>query len=591
MDEGVQITQGGLRCPFYLYGGERMTVRIAAAQINSTVGDLEGNCAKITEFVERARAAKVDIVAFPELALTGYPPEDLLLKKSFINDNLGKLEDLAQQVHDTAVIVGFVDRQGNHLFDAAAVLFNGKIRGVYHKRLLPNYGVFDEKRYFLPGTRPLIFNFNGRAFGVGICEDIWFKEGPVRLLGESGAGLVFNINASPYHAGKSALREEVVRERIRESRLWVCYTNLVGGQDELVFDGQSFVMDKRGHIVARAQAFAEDLLMIDIPLHEIPCRKEKENSRTKQKTVRAVSLSVKGVLKEKEPLPARIVKELDPVGEVYEALKLGLYDYVNKNGFKKTVIGLSGGIDSALVAVLAVDALGKDNVACVFMPSQYTSSESRTDAMELASNLGVVFITVSISDIYETYMSTLKAFFSGLKADITEENIQARIRGNILMAMSNKFGWLVLTTGNKSEMSVGYATLYGDMAGGFALIKDVPKTLVYELSAYRNTVRADIPKRILTKEPTAELKPDQKDRDTLPPYEYLDPILKAYVEEDKDVAEIDSPMTRAEIERVSRMVDYSEYKRRQSPPGIKITPKAFGKDRRMPITNKYRGGK
>jgi NAD+ synthase (glutamine-hydrolysing) len=565
--------------------------RIAAAQINSIVGDLKGNCAKILEYIERARASGADIVAFPELAITGYPPEDLLMKTSFIDDNLKILHELTRQVKDIAVIVGFVDRQKGRLFDAAALLHEGKIKGVYHKQLLPNYGVFDEKRYFSPGTGTLVFELDGLVFGMSICEDIWHKEGPAKLLAGNGAGFIFNINASPYHAGKIALREKAVQERIEENHAYVCYVNLVGGQDEMVFDGQSFIMDKKGHVIARGEAFKEDLLIVDIPVSELRRRKKKESSSEGCKRVHIVPVALKGIDKKKERLPARKMRKLDAIAEVYEALALGLHDYVMKNNFKKTVIGISGGIDSAIVAVLAADALGVENVVGVFMPSQYTSFESTTDARELARNLGIKLLEVPISETYGAYLSMFKPLFSGLKEDITEENIQARIRGNILMALSNKFGWLVLTTGNKSEMSVGYATLYGDMAGGFAVIKDVPKTLVYKLAQYRNALNIIIPKRILIKEPTAELKPDQKDRDTLPPYKYLDPILKNYIEEDKGVDEmVNLPMTKKEIERVLGMVDGSEYKRRQSPPGIKITPKAFGKDRRMPITNKYRGG-
>ena len=570
-------------------GGEKMK-RIAAAQINSTVGDLKGNCAKILEYIEKARASGADIVAFPELAITGYPPEDLLLKTNFIDDNLKILHELTRQVKDIAVIVGFVDRQKDRLFDAAALLHEGKIKGVYHKQLLPNYGVFDEKRYFSPGTGTLVFELDGLGFGVSVCEDIWHREGPAKLLAANGAGLIFNINASPYHAGKIVLREKAVKERIEENHAYVCYVNLVGGQDEMVFDGQSFIMDKKGHIIARGEAFKEDLLIVDIPVSELRRRKKKESSTAGCKKVHIIPAAPKGIPKKKEHLPIRKIRKLDAVSEVYEALTLGLHDYVIKNGFKKTVIGISGGIDSAIVATLAADALGAGNVIGVFMPSRYTSFESKTDAKELAGNLGIKLLEVPISEVYGSYLSMFKTLFSGLKEDITEENIQARIRGNILMALSNKFGWLVLTTGNKSEMSVGYATLYGDMAGGFAVIKDVPKTLVYKLVQYRNALNIVIPKRILIKEPTAELRPDQKDRDTLPPYKYLDPILKNYIEEDKGVdAMVNIAMTKKEIERVLGMVDNSEYKRRQSPPGIKITPKAFGKDRRMPITNKYRG--
>lgn len=564
-------------------------IRLAAAQINSTVGDLRGNSEKILACIENARGLGVDVVSFPELALTGYPPEDLLLKAGFIDDNLRQIKELAAKIGEIAVIVGFADKHKNHLYNAAAVIQRGNIRGIYHKQLLPNYGVFDEKRYFDAGTEIFLFSYKGVVFGVNICEDIWLKGGPTGLLSRYGAGLVFNINASPYHAGKGLLREEMVRERVGETGLYVCYTNLVGGQDELVFDGQSFIMNNKGEIIRRGHAFCEDLVVADIPLNELERKRTRTVGYSKKKGVRFVSLGLKGTLikpVEIEPTPCQ---SLNIDQEVYEALKLGLGDYVCKNGFRKAVIGLSGGIDSAIVAVLAVDALGKENVTGVFMPSRYTSSVSREDAEVLAVNLGIELLNVPIDEIYRSYMSTLGNFFPGRKEDITEENLQARIRGNILMALSNKFGWLVLTTGNKSEMSVGYATLYGDMAGGFAVIKDVPKTLVYEISRYRNSLGAVIPERILSKEPTAELKPDQKDSDSLPIYSHLDPILKNYVEEDKDISQIVIPdLNREEIRRVLRMVDGSEYKRRQSPPGIKITPKAFGKDRRMPITNKYR---
>jgi len=564
--------------------------RIAAAQINSTVGDLKGNCAKILEYIQMAQASGVDVIAFPELSITGYPPEDLLLKTAFIDDNLKALNELTKKVGDISVIVGFVDRKKDRLFDAAAIIHNKKIKGVYHKQLLPNYGVFDEKRYFSPGSGCVVFEQNGLVFGISICEDIWHREGPLRILAEGGAGLIFNINASPYHAGKNILRERTVKKRIEENHFYVCYTNLVGGQDELVFDGQSFIMDKKGLVISCGEAFKEDLLIADIPARELQKRKKREIPSDGCRKVRIAVSTLKEKAKKKEPLPTRKIKQLDMVSEVYEALILGLHDYVKKNGFQKTVIGISGGIDSAIVAALAVDALGADNVVGVFMPSGYTSFESTTDARELARNLGFTLIEVPITETYNAYLSMFKPLFTGLKEDSTEENIQARIRGNILMALSNKFGWLVLTTGNKSEMSVGYATLYGDMAGGFAVIKDVPKTLVYKLAQYRNAVNIVIPKRILIKEPTAELKPDQKDRDTLPPYKFLDPVLKNYIEEDKGIDEmVKLPMTRKEIERVLKMIDGSEYKRRQSPPGIKITPKAFGKDRRMPITNKYRG--
>ncbi|MHB8109041.1 MAG: NAD+ synthase [Syntrophorhabdaceae bacterium] len=559
-------------------------LRIGMAQVNAIVGDLSGNAGKIERFIDEARQQDVDILSFPELVITGYPPEDLLLKKGFIDANIKIVREIALKVDTPAVIVGFVDRLRGGIFNAAAVLYKHKIRGIYRKKLLPNYGVFDEKRYFLPGGVPRVFRFGDVRFGVGICEDIWFKEGPISSLTRMGAGVIFNINASPYHMGKVFIREEMVRNRIKENPVWIAHTNLVGGQDELVFDGQSFVMDNSGNIVACGEAFREDLLVLDIPEEELI----KKVSWSGHVTV----VTADHDHKEKKAVPARRIERLDPIEEVYEALKLGLHDYVRKNGFKGVVIGLSGGIDSALVATLAADALGKDNIISVFMPSKFTSRESREDAYELAENLGIRIIDFPIDEIVRVYLKSLGKLFEGLKEDITEENLQARIRGNILMALSNKFGWLVLTTGNKSEMSVGYATLYGDMAGGFAVIKDVPKTIVYRVCAWRNTREGGgvIPQRIITKEPTAELKPDQKDSDSLPPYDHLDQILKSYVEEDQEPTVDDFPnLPPEEIARVLRMVDLSEYKRRQSPPGIKITPKAFGKDRRMPITNKYKG--
>jgi NAD+ synthase (glutamine-hydrolysing) len=565
-------------------------LRIAIGQVNCIVGNIKDNCARIVEYIEKAKVLGVDIITFPELAITGYPPEDLLLKRGFIDENIKALGELTETVGDIVVIVGFVNRQGGHLYNAAAVMYKGKIKGICHKTLLPNYGVFDEKRYFEQGNKPSVFRYGEVIFGISICEDIWHREGPTGVMARAGASLICNINASPYHAGKIHVRADISRDRIRENNVFISYANMVGGQDELVFDGQSFVMDKKGRIMAQADAFREDLLVLDIPLKKLR-RKTKGSSQARTNNVTRVVTISRKVLPKGRPrlsLPGR--KPLEPVAEVYEALKLGLHDYVVKNGFQKTVIGLSGGIDSSIVATLAVDSLGSDNVIGVFMPFRYTSKESGVDTEELVKRLGIRLLTVPIHAIYQAYISTLGPAFSGLQEDITEENIQARIRGNILMALSNKFGWLVLTTGNKSEMSVGYATLYGDMAGGFAVIKDVPKTLVYRLCQYRNSLSPVIPERVLTKEPTAELKPDQKDKDTLPPYEHLDPVLKGYIEEDRDLNAITSrELSRAAVRKVLHMVETSEYKRRQSPPGIKITPKAFGRDRRMPITNQYRG--
>ena len=564
--------------------------RVAIAQINCTVGDLKGNCAKIIEYAKKAKDSGVDIVTFPELAITGYPPEDLLLKPKFIEDNIAALREVARSITDVVAVVGFVDRKNGSLYNAASVMYDAEIKGVYRKTLLPNYGVFDEKRYFASGKKPLIFKFDDLIFGVNICEDIWFDKGPTALQARAGATLILNINASPYHTGKINVRNEIVRHQASSNNVFIVYSNLVGGQDELVFDGQSMVSDNDGNVIARALAFREDMLIIDIPKDRLTKEQPRKAINATANKSSIITVADKVIQTTKPVITWHQGETPAPVAEVYEALVLGLRDYVLKNGFDNVTIGISGGIDSAIVAALAVDALGNDRVVGVFMPSRYTSKESEEDAGELAKNLGINMLEVPIDGIYKAYLATFEPLFNGRKEDITEENIQARIRGNILMGLSNKFGWLVLTTGNKSEMSVGYATLYGDMAGGFAVIKDVPKTLVYMLAAFKNSNGLVIPQRILEKEPTAELKPDQKDRDTLPPYDTLDEILKAYVEEDKHPEEIiSSSLEKDVVNRVSRMVDGSEYKRRQSPPGIKITPKAFGKDRRMPITNRYSG--
>ena len=536
-------------------------MRICIAQINTIVGDFDGNSRKIIQWTEKAKYSGADVVLFPEMTLTGYPPEDLLYKSKFIKDNLETLKTTAEGISGITAIIGFVDRDKSGIYNAAAVIDGKKVKGVYRKVSLPNYGVFDEQRYFKPGDKPYTVNICGVKAGITICEDIWQADGPLKKTVAKGAKIVFVINASPYHAGKVKEREKLIQQLAKKNKIYIVYANLVGGQDELVFDGYSMAADPSGRIIARAAGFKEDLLIIDIP--------DKGNKKAVGKN--------------------RVTQVLEPVEEVYQALVLGLRDYIHKNGFKKAVIGLSGGIDSAIVAALAVDAVGSENVSGVFMPSRYSSHESMTDAHELAHNLNINIFDIPIDDIFEGYLKLLGPKFSDMKPDITEENLQARIRGNLIMALSNKFGWIVLTTGNKSEMSTGYATLYGDMAGGFAVIKDVPKTLVYKLSNYRNTIRRVISERIITKEPTAELRFDQKDIDSLPQYPELDPILKLYVEEDKDLKDITGAGYGEEtVKKVMRLVDNSEYKRRQSPPGIKITPRAFGRDRRMPITNKYR---
>lgn len=562
------------------------SIRIAMCQINPIVGDLKGNKDKILDYLQKAESYDADIICFPELAITGYPPEDLILKPHFVRENINMIEELSKDVSEVIVICGFVNKEEDRIYNAASIMYKGTIHGIYHKALLPNYGVFDEKRYFKPGGEPIVFQYGQIKFGVNICEDIWFKEGPTRFQAMASAILIININASPYQDGKIRVREEVVRSQARESGVFVAYTNMVGGQDELVFDGGSMLVDKKGYVVARANQFKEEILFAEIPFASLV--KEECPNKKKGLSHRIIKITDRFVSKEKIPLKPNPFIYLEPEGEIYSALVLGLRDYVYKNNFKGVVIGLSGGIDSSLVCTIACDAIGSENVVGVFMPSRYTSNESREDVYKLVKNLSIAISEIPIDSIFSSYIDLLKSYFKGLDEDTTEENLQARIRGNIIMALSNKFNWLVLTTGNKSEMSVGYATLYGDMAGGFAVIKDVPKTMVYKLCEYRNRNGEVIPQRVLTKEPSAELKPNQKDTDTLPPYDLLDSILKAYIEENKGLHEIISMGVDGETaQRVIKMVDKSEYKRRQSPPGIKITPMAFGKDRRMPITNRF----
>ncbi|MBI4378429.1 MAG: NAD+ synthase [Nitrospinae bacterium] len=577
-----------------------LILRIAMAQINTTVGDLDGNAKKIIENIEKASEFRADIVVFPELAVTGYPPEDLLLKADFIRENKKYLNMIAKAAKDITAIVGFADKsvlnkgEGKYaVYNAAAILSNGKMRGVYHKIYLPNYGVFDEKRYFQPGKECPVFIINGVAAGINICEDIWYYEGPARWQVKSGgAELIINISASPYHAGKGEERKRMLLKRARENNSYIVYNNLVGGQDELVFDGNGFIFDKNGRLIAQGKQFEEDMILADLIFSGISgVRSVTRPIKLKTPPVKIVKISGKkgGGLK---PFLFKVnkMKPMDKLEEIFSALVLGTKDYVRKNGFSKAVIGLSGGIDSALTAVIAVDALGSDSVIGVSMPSPFSSTGSIVDAEVISRNLNIQFLKIPISSLMDAYDEVLKDVFDRLPRNTTEENIQARIRGNILMALSNKFGWLVLTTGNKSEISTGYCTLYGDMAGGFAILKDVPKTLVYELAQYKNFKegRDIITRSILEKEPSAELKPNQKDIDTLPPYQVLDPIIHVYVEEDKEIDKIvKMGYEKGLVKMVARMVDKNEYKRRQSPPGIKITPKAFGKDRRLPITNRY----
>jgi NAD+ synthase (glutamine-hydrolysing) len=567
--------------------------RIALAQINSTVGDLDGNVTKIRAGLEEARALGCQLVAFPELAVSGYPPEDLLFKSAFIEANLRALADLARAATGLTAVVGFVDKRDD-IFNAAAVLHDGAVAGVYHKQYLPNYGVFDENRYFQAGTDAPVFTLGETPFAVNICEDIWYPTGPTTRQALAGAELVITINASPYHAGKGHQRERMIATRAADDVVCLAFVNMVGGQDELVFDGGSLIVNERGELVARGRQFAEDFVVADLDLDTVFHARLQDSRRRKEKQAAAEvarvalpSLTPPAA----RPVPPRDVAPLAPVEEVYEALVLGTRDYVRKNGFTHVVIGLSGGIDSSLVAAIAVEALGKDNVTGVTMPSPYSSSGTRSDARRLARNLGIEFMSLPITPVFKAFKRTLATPFKKLKEDVAEENIQARIRGTLLMALSNKFGWLVLTTGNKSEIAVGYSTLYGDMAGGFAVIKDVPKTLVYEVARHVNAraERAVIPQSVFDRAPSAELRPDQTDQDTLPPYPELDAILQAYVEEDRRIGDLVARgFAEDTVRRVVRMVDVNEYKRRQGPIGVKITPRAFGRDWRLPIVNRFR---
>ena len=570
--------------------------RIALAQINSTVGDLVGNEAKIVDGIARAKEAGAELVAFPELTVTGYPPEDLLLKPSFVTANLEVIERIAKVTQGITAIVGFVD-EGVDLYNAAAVLHDGELAAVPHKIYVPNYSVFDEDRYFGAGEAPLLVSLGEVTLGISICEDIWYPAGPLDLQALAGAQLAVNISASPYHAGKGAARERMLATRAADSVVFVAFCNLVGGQDELVFDGGSTVFDERGDLVARGRQFAEDMVVADLDLRAVfrqqlhdPRRRKELAEQDGDEAVEWVELTAIPA-RERPAAAAPVQPRLEPAAEVYRALVLGTCDYVRKNGFREVVIAVSGGIDSAMVATIAVEALGRENVTGVFMPTRYSSDESREDAAQLAENLGIRFLTVPIDGVFQAYLDALAEPFAGRKPDIAEENVQARIRGNILMALSNKFGSLVLTTGNKSELSVGYCTLYGDMAGGYAVIKDVPKMLVYDLARYVNAQagRPVIPQRTIDKAPTAELRPNQKDEDSLPPYRLLDPILHAYVEEDLSLEEIVAQgHDPAMVAEVMRKVDWAEYKRRQAAPGPRITSRAFGRDRRLPITNRYR---
>jgi NAD+ synthase (glutamine-hydrolysing) len=602
-------------------------MRLALCQMNATVGDIPANLAQIRSGREAAREQGADLVLFPELALTGYPPEDLLLREHFLADAAAALRGLAAETHGVVAIVGFPER-AEDVYNAAAVLAGGEVHAIYRKVHLPNYGVFDEQRYFQAGACGAVLDLMGHRVGLTVCEDIWEPGAPATDEALAGATLIVNISASPYHAGKGAERERMFAQRARDNLACAAFCGLVGGQDELVFDGHSFVVDHTGQTIARAGQFREELLLCDVDLEwAASARLREATHRTAERSARSSGDRVRvGVMPPLEPPAPRAARlpsagvaasgadaagapvaakspPLQPLlapleAEVYAALTLGLHDYVEKNGFQRVVLGLSGGIDSALVACLAADALGSERVSVTIMPSRYSSSSTQEDARALAAALGVRDHELPIEQVVSAYAAILREQFAGRASDLTEENLQARIRGNLLMALSNKFGWLVLTTGNKSEMSVGYTTLYGDLAGGFAVIKDVPKTLVYRLCAWRNTpagatgdrVRAPIPASIIERAPSAELRPDQRDQDSLPAYELLDRILYGYIELDQGREQlIAQGLPAADVERTIRMVDLAEYKRRQAPPGIKVTERAFGRDRRMPITNRYRG--
>jgi NAD+ synthase (glutamine-hydrolysing) len=536
-----------------------MTLRIAIAQFDFLVGDVAGNARRVLEAAEEARdRLGAAAIVFPELTLSGYPPEDLLLRRDFLATVETTLTEMAARLPGITAIVGFPEVTHAGIFNSAAVMADGAVQHIYRKQRLPNYGVFDEKRYFQPGDKPCVFDLAGIPVGLTICEDIW-QPGPVEQAAQAGARLILNLNASPYQAGKVREREAVVRERVTKAGIPLVYVNLVGGQDELVFDGASFVMDRHGHITAHAPEFGEALFTVDF----------EANTHV-------------------EPQPGTRVPPLPDDASVYEALVTGIRDYVRKNRFKGAVLGLSGGIDSALTLALAADALGPEQVEAVLMPSRYTADMSNEDAILEAEALGCRYHTIPIEPAFNTFLDMLAPSFAGLPPDTTEENIQARCRGILLMAFSNKTGKILLTTGNKSEMSVGYATLYGDMAGGFAPLKDVPKMLVYRLCEYRNRLSAVIPQRVIDRPPSAELRPDQKDEDSLPPYPVLDAILERYVERDESVADIIAAgYLEHDVIRVARMVDRNEYKRRQAPPGVKISRRAFGRDRRYPMTNGF----
>jgi NAD+ synthase (glutamine-hydrolysing) len=571
-------------------------LKVALAQIDTTVGDLEGNAAKVREGIVRARDEGAQLVVFPELTLTGYPPEDLLLKTHFLDATDSALRELASEVQGIVALVGYPER-ADDVYNAAAVLADGAVAAVYRKVYLPNYSVFDEQRYFQSGDQGALIELNGIPIGLTICEDIWEPGPPATDEALAGARMVVNLSASPYHAGKGLEREAMLIQRARDSNVAVLFCNLVGGQDELVFDGHSVAIDVDGEVLARAPQFEEAMVFCTLDPGAIFARRL-QDARHRPAVRRGSGRTVPTLARLEVPqaqareVGGPVAEVLSGEEELYRALVLGVRDYVDKNGFKHVVVALSGGIDSALVALVAVDALGAERVTFVSMPSPYSSEGTRADARAIAENLGTQFLELGIEGAMRGFDQLLAPAFNGAEPDITEENLQARIRGNIVMALSNKFGWLVLTTGNKSEMSVGYATLYGDMAGGFAVLKDVFKGDVYRLVRWRNESegRELVPASVLERAPSAELRYEQRDADSLPPYDVLDPILEAYVEQDLDADEIvRQGFERADVDKVIRLVDLAEYKRRQAPPGVRVSTKAFGRDRRLPITNRFRG--
>lgn len=574
-------------------------LRLAVAQENFRVGDIQGNKAIIIEDIRQAVLDQADLIVFPELALTGYPPEDLVYKPRFLEENLRALEEIREATHELNIlcVVGFIDRSDD-IYNAAALLYRGEIAGIYRKIYLPNYGVFDEKRYFQSGQSVPVFHYHGVRIGVTICEDIWYPNGPGHYQASAGgAELILNISASPYHAGKQEYRERMYSARSGDDLAILVNCNLAGGQDELVFDGCSSAYDSQGRLISRLKAFVRDYQVFDVNISAV-FRQRLKDIRRRETILHCdcpyplenIEIPVSGPARRADSLLAPQIHPLpDPLESIYQALVTGTADYVNKNGFKDVIIAISGGIDSALVAVIAAEALGAERVRGIYLPTVYSADISGTDAQALCDNLGISLLQLPIQELFDHYLSQLEPVFQGLPFSTAEENLQSRIRGNIVMALSNKFGSLVLTTGNKSEMSTGYATLYGDMAGGFAVIKDVLKTQVYALAEYINREKEIIPRRIIERPPSAELRPDQKDTDSLPPYEVLDSIIRAYVEEDIPLQELRETMGDPDlVSRVVRLIDLNEYKRRQAPPGVKISSRAFGRDRRMPITNGYR---